>query len=133
MTGDLCFISVTVQGVDENFGEKIFCLYVMPLEGETHSGEFIVQKLCQAFGNSEIETKLKVIIIDNARNIVNAMKNIPAIPKTEHIPCMAHSLQLVLQDAVFEVNDIKSMVTIARNILGHCSHSTKDVKKASCP
>lgn len=119
------FISVTIHGVDKNFEMKNICLDVKPFDGETHSGELIAQNLCQAITNWEIETKLKVIITDNARNIVNATKSIPNI---EHIPCMAHSLQLVLQDAVFEVKDIKDMVTIARKIVGHFSHSTKAVK-----
>lgn len=120
------FISITAHGLNSSFELKNFYLEVMPFEGESHSGELISQNLCQAFNKWEIVEKVRLAVTDNARNVVNAINNIPNV---EHFSCMAHSLQLVLQDALFKQNEVKDMVSIARKIVGHFSHSTKAIKK----
>ncbi|CAH0730287.1 unnamed protein product, partial [Brenthis ino] len=46
----------------------------------------------------------------------------------ERIRCMAHSLQLVLKDAFSGEEKINEMITKARSIIGHFSHSTSGRK-----
>lgn len=57
---------------------------------------------------------------------MNAIRN---LQNFDHFPCMAHSLQLVLCDALFEQSAVKDMVNISRKIVGHFNHSTNAMKK----
>lgn len=120
------FISVTAHGLNNNFEIRNFCLEVMPFEGEIHTGENISDNLYQALNEWNITKQVKMFVTDNARNIVNAIRNIQHV---DHFPCMAHSLQLVLCDALFEQSAVKDMVSISRKIVGHFSHSTNAMKK----
>lgn len=88
------FISITAHGLDNNFAPHNFCLEVMPFEGDTHTGENIADNLVKALVEWGITDKVKVIITDNARNMLTAIAKFPQI---DHVSCMAHSLQLVLQ------------------------------------
>jgi hypothetical protein len=119
------FISITAHGLNKNFELKNFCLEVMPFEGEKHSAENISDNLQLAMLEWEITDRVKVIVTDNARNIVNAVKDIHEV---KHVPCMAHTLQLVLQDGLLEQTNIKDVVNTARKIVGHFSHSTTAMK-----
>lgn len=120
------FISVTAHGLNNNFELKNLCLEVMPFEGESHTAENISQNLYQALNDWDITKQVKIVVTDNARNIVNAIRNLQNV---DHFPCMAHSLQLVLCDALFEQSAVKDMVSISRKIVGHFSHSTNAMKK----
>jgi len=120
------FISVTAHGLNNNFELKNVCLEVMPFDGESHTAENISANLYQVLTAWDITKQVKIFVTDNARNIVNAIKNLENV---DHFPCLAHSLQLVLCDALFEQSAVKDMVGISRKIVGHFSHSTNAMKK----
>lgn len=58
----------------------------MPFEGDAHTGENIADNLFIALSDWEITDKVKLIITDNASNMITAMKNLPQI---YHLSCMA--------------------------------------------
>lgn len=66
-----------------------------------------------AFLEWEITDKVQAITTDNARNIVNSVKELGF----EHIPCMIHTVQLVLHDALLEQKKVKDMVKTARKLV----------------
>ncbi|GBP79662.1 hypothetical protein EVAR_45771_1 [Eumeta japonica] len=44
------------------------------------------------------------------------------------VKCLAHSLQLVIKARLFKDDKVKEMITKARSIIGHFSHSTSSKK-----
>lgn len=117
------FISMTAHGLDKNFGLKNYCLEVFPFEGENHSAENIARNLSQLFQDWHISERVRAVVTDNAPNMGLAVTRVGV----QRIRCMAHSLQLVLKDAFFE-EKINAMITLARSIIGHFSHSTSGRK-----
>jgi hypothetical protein len=113
------FISFTAHGINQNFETQNFCLEVMPF------GENIAHNLNLAMLKWEINNKVVAVVTDNARNIVNAIKELQSL---EHISCMVHTVQLVLHDGLLEQAAVKEVITISRKIIGHFSHSTKAAK-----
>jgi hypothetical protein len=66
------------------------------------------------FNGWEILGKVKVIVTDNARNVVNAIRNIQGV---DHYPCMAHSLQLVLQNSCLNKAKSKTWLPLQERLL----------------
>lgn len=64
------------------------------------------------------------MVRDNARNVVAAME----VGKFQHIPCLAHSLQLVVKDGCLDNTEICSITSICRRIVGHFKHSVNAYK-----
>ncbi|CAG4992891.1 unnamed protein product [Colias eurytheme] len=114
------FISLTAHGVNNNFELKNYCLAVFPFEGERHSGENIAENLRELFKNWGIDEQVRAVVTDNAPNMGLAVTQVGV----KRIRCMAHSLQLVLKDAFSGEEKINEMITKARSIIGHFSHST---------
>jgi hypothetical protein len=108
------FISFTAHGINQNFETQNFCLEVMPFEGDSHSGENIAHNLNLAMLKWEINNKVVAVVTDNARNIVNAIKELQSL---EHISCMVHTVQLVLHDGLLEQAAVKEVITILQMFL----------------
>ena len=54
----------------------------------------------------KIREKVVAIVTDNAPNIVNAVEK---QPKIRHIPCFAHTLNLVVQKAIDESQQLEKI------------------------
>ena len=93
-------------------------LAAMVLEDD-HTAVYLAHKLSEAISTWELESKLHVAVRDNAANIVSAMRH----AKITDISCMAHSLQLVLRDALFTQTSVEAVVKKARKIVAHFKHS----------
>lgn len=118
------FISLTAHGVNSNFELKNYCIAVFSFEGEKHSGENIAENLRQLFQDWGIKQQVRAVVTDNAPNMGLAVTQVGV----ERIRCLAHSLQLVLKDALSGEEKINEMITKARSIIGHFSHSTSGRK-----
>jgi hypothetical protein len=68
---------LTAHGINQNFGTQNFCLE-MPFEYDSHSGENLAHHLNLAMLKWEINNKVVAVVTDNARNIVNALKELHA-------------------------------------------------------
>ncbi|XP_065671980.1 zinc finger BED domain-containing protein 4-like [Hydra vulgaris] len=68
--------------------------------------------------------KLNVVVRDNARNIVSAME----VGKFTNIPCLAHTLKLVVKDGCLNNERISLLTATCRRIVGHFKHSVKSYK-----
>ncbi|GLV43842.1 uncharacterized protein CBL_11578 [Carabus blaptoides fortunei] len=77
-----------------------------------------------AFLEWGIIEKVQAITTDNARNIVNSVKELGF----EHIPCMVHTVQPVLRDALQVQKNVKDLLKTARKIVRHFSDSTVAMK-----
>ncbi|XP_042617371.1 zinc finger BED domain-containing protein 4-like [Cyprinus carpio] len=64
--------------------------------------------------------RIHVVLLDNGRNRSKALceSNLPSLP------CMAHTLQLVVNEGLLSQRSITDVVATARKIVGHFKHST---------
>jgi len=66
---------------------------------------------------------------DNAASIACAMR----MAKVESFGCMAHTLQLVLHDALFSQTSVKNVVKKSRRLVSHFKHSKQASRRlADC-
>lgn len=63
--------------------------------------------------------KVRAILRDNAQNMEKAMRD-AALPS---LPCMAHTLQLVVSEGVLSQQSISDIISSGRRIVGHFKHS----------
>ena len=73
----------------------------------------------------ELETKLVAIVTDNAANVTAAIRQLQqsdnGFRNVKHLPCFAHTLNLVVQQAVQAINELKTKV---KTIVGYFHQST---------
>ena len=93
-------------------------LSAMPLEDD-HTGVYLASKLKEAISKWEIESKVHVGVRDNAANMICAMRHADVCD----VSCAAHTLQLVLHDAVFTQTSVEAVVKKCRRVVAHFKHS----------
>lgn len=89
------FVAVTAHFVTQQWQLKTLLLNCVRFEG-SHTSENIksgVLDVCTEWG---IQQKVQAIVTDNARNMIRAVE----LLEFKHWPCFAHTLNLVVQDAV---------------------------------
>ena len=72
----------------------------------------------------ELEEKLVAVVTDNAANITAAVRQLQQTDgcrAVKHLPCFAHTLNLVVQQAVQAIVDLKTKV---KNIVTYFHQST---------
>lgn len=112
-------LSLTAQFINEDFQLKKVVLHSREFAG-SHTAEAIAgafRDMYQAWGIPM--EKVHVILRDNARNMEKAMKD-AHLPS---LPCMSHTLQLVVQEGVLSQRSIGDIIAIGRRIVGHFKHS----------
>lgn len=122
------YISCTAHYMNSNFIYKHFTLACPPFPGE-HSWEAILSKLNSILTDWGIGKKaiLIYIVTDNANNIQCAIKN---NSQWTHVNCMAHTLQLAINDAKMGLG-IDKLLAEARKIVSHYNQSPKAYDRIS--
>ncbi|XP_063219365.1 zinc finger BED domain-containing protein 4-like [Bacillus rossius redtenbacheri] len=114
------FISVTAH--EAELSQKVhFCLEVLPFDGDLHTAVNIADNLLHIFEDWEIGNKVCAVVTDNASNMKCAVRD---HLKRPNIPCLAHSVQLVLKDGLLNQRPVRELLAAFRSIVGHFSHST---------
>lgn len=116
-TKSCSLLSFTAHFVHGSVRRKVI-LGAMVLE-EDHTGAYLASKLKEAITRWGIESKIHVGLRDNAANMVAAMR----IAAVVDVGCVAHTLQLVLHDALFMQSSVESVVKKTRKIVSHFKHS----------
>jgi len=107
------YIAVTAHYItaDFHFGS---CLLECIRYTDRHTADNLCTELRRVIGYWELETKLVAIVTDNAANISAAVGQLQqsdsAFQGVEHVRCFAHTLNLVVQQAVQTINDLKTKV-----------------------
>ncbi|XP_065674177.1 zinc finger BED domain-containing protein 4-like [Hydra vulgaris] len=91
---------------------------------ESHTATNLVNFMNESFERWGLLEKLNIVVRDNARNIVSAME----VGKFKNIPCLAHTLQLVVKDGCLNNERISLLTATCRRIVGHFEHSVKSYK-----
>lgn len=86
---------------------------------QDHTGSYISEKLIEVVDSYNIRNKIHMAVRDNASNMNYATR----IAEFSSLGCVAHSLQLVIRDAIFSQEHIKILIKKSRKIVGHFKHS----------
>ncbi|XP_050516425.1 E3 SUMO-protein ligase ZBED1-like [Diabrotica virgifera virgifera] len=110
------YVTVTCHYVDEHFKLNVVVLSTKALtNGIHHTAENIAETLLEIFNEWNMEQKVSCIVTYNAPNYIKACKML----KERHIPCYAHTLNLVVQDNLKYVQDFitkcKDIVTFFKS------------------
>nr|XP_022901763.1 zinc finger BED domain-containing protein 1-like [Onthophagus taurus] len=93
---------------------------------EAHTGVNIASALSEIFNVWEIDYKIISIVSDNGANIKNAI--IGQLQK-EHHPCIAHTLNLCVTDALKSTEPVMRLIKKCRALVAHFKHSTVACEK----
>ncbi|KAE9542433.1 hypothetical protein AGLY_003294 [Aphis glycines] len=106
------------------------CLYspVLATEEvkESHTGENIASALSNIFNEWNISNKIVTIVSDNGANIKHAIND--HLLKYHH-PCVAHTLNLSVNESINQNTEFLRVLKICRAIVGHFKHSNLATEK----
>lgn len=115
----MSMLSLTAHFIDQNFEQHNVVLHCQEFTG-SHTAEALAAAFSDMFRSWGIpREKVHVILRDNARNMAKAMKDAD-LPS---LPCMAHTLQLVVAEGVLSQRSISDITAAGRRIVGHFKHS----------
>ena len=112
-------LSLTAQWLDEDFNLQKATLHAQECPG-SHTAAMICQAFNTMLANWNItKDQVHVVLRDNARNMIKAMDECGLAS----LGCVAHTLQLAVNEAVLSQRSIADCVAISRKIVGHFKHS----------
>ncbi|KAI4901092.1 hypothetical protein NFI96_010466, partial [Prochilodus magdalenae] len=115
----ISILSLTAQWIDNNFELQKAVLHAQECSG-SHTSSALSVAFENMFETWKISKEnIHVVLRDNARNIGKAMVEC-GVPS---LPCMAHTLQLAVNDGVFSQRSISDVIAVSRRIVGHFKHS----------
>ena len=115
------YIAVTAHYVTTDF-EMDSCLLEIVKYGERHTIENLSGELHRVVTSWDIADKVVAIVTDNAANITGAVKQ----AGFTHLPCFAHTLNLVVQQGVRSIEPLKVKV---KEIVEYFRRSTVAAEK----
>jgi len=86
---------------------------------DDHTGLYVSSKLIEAISKWSLTGKIHLGVRDNAANMICAMEK----AGIADLGCLAHTMQLVLHDAVFTQSSVETVVKKARKVVTHFKHS----------
>lgn len=143
------YIGVTGHFV-EKFSLQSVMLACQRFKG-SHTGEHISSTVQQIITSFDLNNKISIIITDNAANMLRAFVTLPGLEKDnpsdsdseddddglqtadtsavmdslpDHIPCFAHTLQLVVKDGLKHTAGMTSVINKASKLVTHVRHSS---------
>lgn len=118
------YMSITAHFFTEENVWTHVCLEVIPFPEVGHTGEAISEFLASVLTDWNIKSELHVVVRDNGKNVVAAMN----CGRFTGIPCLAHTLQLVVKDGVLYQRNVSNLTSVCRKLVGHFKHSAKACK-----
>ena len=85
----------------------------------SHTGENIATLITTCLNTWSVEEKLVCIVRDNGTNFVAGLRNV----NLPNIPCLAHTLQLVIDDGVLAQPCVVNLLAASRRLVGHFKRS----------
>lgn len=110
------FLGITVHYIDfENLTLESIDLGMQKLE-HRHESAYISQifkDICKEW--SIQDTSIRAVITDNAANMKKAVCD--TFGSNKHVPCFAHSLNLMIQDAISSTQELKPVIKKVKQIV----------------
>ncbi|XP_030756558.1 zinc finger BED domain-containing protein 1-like [Sitophilus oryzae] len=114
------YLTVTCHFITENFTLKSAVLSTKPIEnGINHTSENLASALNYVFMEWNIKKKITCIVTDNASNMTKTCD----ILKVKHLPCYAHTINLVVQDSL--------ALAPVKIILNRCKEIVRFIKSSN--
>lgn len=113
------FLSLTGHFVNSAFELEHIFLEVIPFTFATHTAANIKSFLQETLVTWNLTEKVNIFVRDNGRNIVAAMDSAGYV----HVPCLAHTLQLVIKDGCLGSKVVANVTSICRRLVCHFKHS----------
>ena len=111
------YLGVTGHILDNSWKLQAFVLAVYHVE-DRHYAQACADHLSSVANAWKIYDRVTTLGTDNARNMTSAVNLLPF----EHMPCIAHSLQLSVKAGLTE-SGIDNILDKSRKIVGHFKHS----------
>lgn len=118
------YITVTAHFISPEWVLKSAVLDTVCIAG-SHTAENIAQHLTLICNNWNIFDKVRAIVTDNAANICAAIKSL----SKRQIPCFAHTLNLVVQEAIKNTDYVLKVREKIKQIVTFFHHSVKATDK----
>ena len=114
-------LSLTAHCICLDISRKSFVLQSREFSG-SHTGESIAKLIASCLQSWKMESKLVCIVRDNGSNFGAALRD-AGLP---NISCLAHALQLVIDDGVFAQPCVVNLLAAGRRLVGHfkCSNTS---------
>lgn len=110
------YVSITCHFIDTNYELKTTILSTLT---KNHTAQKIANAFLEVFEEWNINDKVTCIVTDNAINMIKTFK----ILKKKHLPCYAHTLNLVVQDNL--------NLDCIRHIINKCKEIVRTIKSSS--
>ncbi|KAJ8353287.1 hypothetical protein SKAU_G00208540 [Synaphobranchus kaupii] len=112
-------LSLTAHWLDESYVPQSAMLNATNFRG-SHTGDAIAATLMEMFTKWQIPLhKVHVILRDNASNMRKAMDSM----RVRNLGCVAHTMQLVVNEGLLSQRAVSDAVASGRQIVGHFKHS----------
>ena len=112
------YLSLTCHCITADFSRQQVCLHAAPFN-DHHTAEHIAAMINKCFHTWSVTSKVHVVVRDNGNNFVAGLRD-AGIP---NIPCLAHTLQLVVKDGCLAQPAVVDLTAKARKLVGHYKHS----------
>ncbi len=121
-SSDVCpmsLLSLTAHWLNDSYDLQSAVLHVKEMRG-SHTSRVISDSIKEMLDGWKIPiSKVHVILRDNASNMKKAMDDL-GVPS---LGCVAHSLQLVVNEGLLSQRSVSDAIASARKIVGHFKHS----------
>ncbi|CAG9829823.1 unnamed protein product [Diabrotica balteata] len=115
---NVAYITVTAHFTHEsNLCARVLCTKGM---SGSHTSEKIADELTSIFNDWNIGNKIITVVSDNGANIKKAITH--NLQKHHH-PCVAHTLNLSVSEAILKNDSLSSVLTKCRALVGYFKHS----------
>ena len=118
------FITVTCHFVTPDWQMKSAVLETLHVD-RSHTADNIAVLLMKVAEEWNISSKVCCVVTDNANNIVAAVKK----NKWNHLPCFAHTLNLIISNSLHDVPEISVIIQSVKNVVSYFNISSLAAEK----
>lgn len=120
------YLALTAHFITNDFSFESVLLDCCLMEG-SHTSLALASKITEILTNFDVLLdKVTIIVSDNAQNIKSAITN---NLKLKHFGCYAHTLNLIVTDAIEKTHSIQPIINKVKTLVKHFKRSNQDLEK----